>query len=166
MLKDAEKALFAEIGQTRQELLAARGGLFDAKKSGDQAKTEQAMAAFLPKSAKMQDLLQQLVKNQRDDIDAQAQAINQANNTGRMALIAFGLFALAAGFGLTIWLARTLTRPINQAVEVSDRIAALDLSERIDAHDNDETGHLLSSLQSMQESLKTLVTEFVIQPTA
>ncbi|MBP8190550.1 MAG: MCP four helix bundle domain-containing protein [Aquabacterium sp.] len=159
MLKDAEKALFAEIGQTRQELLAARGALFDAKKSGDQAKTEQAMAAFLPKSAKMQDLLQQLVKNQRDDIDAQAQAINQANNTGRMALIAFGLFALAAGFGLTIWLARTLTRPINQAVEVSDRIAALDLSERIDAHNNDETGHLLTSLQSMQESLKTLVTE-------
>ena len=43
---------------------------------------------------------------------------------------------------------------LSKAVEVSDRIAALDLSEQIDAHDKDETGHLLLSLKSMQDSVE------------
>ncbi|MDE2593733.1 MAG: MCP four helix bundle domain-containing protein [Burkholderiales bacterium] len=160
LVQDNERALYDEISQARQELLSARAKVFDAKKAGDTAKAQLALNnGFLPASNKMQALLQKLVQSQRDDIDTQANQIHTANSAGLAALIGFGLFALGAGVALTIWLARTLTRPIQQAAAVSDRIAALDLSERIESHDKDETGHLLQSLESMQESLKSLVTE-------
>ncbi len=155
-----EKELFEQIGEARKDMLRTRAAVFDAKKAGNTAVAEQALQnEFLPATAKLQDLVQQLVKRQRDDIDQQALSIQSANSTGRTALIVFGLFALCAGAALTLWLSRTLTQPLSKAVEVSDRIAALDLSEQIDAHDKDETGHLLLSLKSMQDSLKSLVAE-------
>ncbi len=160
LVRDSERAIYEEIGTARKELLSTRATVFEAKKAGDSAKAQLALNnGFLPASAKMQELLQKLVQTQRNDIDAQATQIDSANSTGLVALIAFGVFALGAGAALTIWLARTLTRPIQQAAAVSDRIAALDLSEHIESHDKDETGHLLQSLESMQESLKSLVTE-------
>ncbi|MGE5452330.1 MAG: methyl-accepting chemotaxis protein [Acidobacteriota bacterium] len=160
LVQNDERALYEEIGQARKELLSTRAAVFEAKKAGDSAKAQMALnSGFLPASNKMLDLLQKLLQSQRRDIDMQAAQIDSANNTGRLALMAFSLFALGAGAGLTIWLARTLTRPIQQAAAVSDRIAALDLSEHIESHGKDETGHLLQSLESMQASLKSLVTE-------
>ncbi len=51
------------------------------------------------------------------------------------------------------WLIRSITRPLAQAVQASDRIASGDLSGQIVVHSKDETGLLLGALQRMQQSL-------------
>jgi methyl-accepting chemotaxis protein len=65
------------------------------------------------------------------------------------------VLACAATIGIvaTLWLARGITRPLGMAVAVTERVAAGDLTGRIEAGGQDETGRLLSALQRMQASL-------------
>ena len=84
----------------------------------------------------------------------------QANQTYRSAvalMLILGTIAVAllAFFG---WLlVRSITRPLNQAVEVSRAVAAGDLSLEFEASGNSETGQLLSALKAMQTSLASVV---------
>ncbi|SAK89118.1 membrane protein [Caballeronia pedi] len=55
------------------------------------------------------------------------------------------------------WLARIVSRPLKQAVSVATRVAEGDLTARIAASSLDETGQLMASLKSMNESLSRLV---------
>jgi len=66
---------------------------------------------------------------------------------------------LAAGLGaFTAWLlARSVTVPLKQAMDASDRIAQGDLSVLIASDSGDELGQLLQSLARMQTSLGQVV---------
>ncbi|PWF41348.1 HAMP domain-containing protein [Massilia glaciei] len=63
----------------------------------------------------------------------------------------------AATFGMLI--ARSITRPLNQAVEVARRVAAGDLTSRVSGKSANETGQLLRSLQEMIDSLANIVSQ-------
>ncbi len=54
---------------------------------------------------------------------------------------------------------RAIVRPLDMAVRVANAIAEGDLTQRIDARSNDETGMLLSAMQRMSENLHKLVLE-------
>jgi len=69
--------------------------------------------------------------------------------------IAVAAFALASAIGFAV--TRSITVPISQAVEVARRVADRDLSVRVEASGNDETGQLLRALRAMTESLVTVV---------
>jgi methyl-accepting chemotaxis protein len=71
---------------------------------------------------------------------------------GVAAVLAIAMAIIAAA-----WLIRSITRPLSQADAAADRVAAGDLSGHIVVHSQDETGHLLSALQRMQQSLVTTV---------
>ena len=64
--------------------------------------------------------------------------------------IAIGLI-LAALLGFV--LIRAIVRPLNEAVEVANAVAAGDLSKKIEPKSNDETGQLLKALKSMNSNL-------------
>ncbi len=69
-----------------------------------------------------------------------------------LALVMAGLSAVLAW-----WITRSITVPINQAVEVAERVAAGDLGSVINSQSGDETGRLLAALRSMNESLTRIV---------
>jgi methyl-accepting chemotaxis protein len=56
---------------------------------------------------------------------------------------------------LAIIISNRVTRPINNAIDVAQRISSGDRAVRIITGQTDETGLLLKSLSSMQESIKT-----------
>lgn len=56
-----------------------------------------------------------------------------------------------------LWLVMSITRPLAQALQVAERVAAGDLTGEIVVTSRDETGHLLGALQRMQESLVNTV---------
>jgi methyl-accepting chemotaxis protein len=66
--------------------------------------------------------------------------------------------SLAVGVLGTLWLARGITRPLNSAVSVTERVAAGDLTAHIDTTGHDETGRLLAALARMQASLHDMAT--------
>ncbi len=73
-----------------------------------------------------------------------------------LVLIAFGILVCAAQAALLI---RLLQRGFASAMRVAERLAAGDLTMRIEAKSGDEIGHLLHSMQVMLDSLKHIVSE-------
>ena len=71
----------------------------------------------------------------------------------------FGLMVLALGFGvfLSILIVRSITKPMNKAIAIANAVAAGDLTTRIDARSNNETGKLLQALKQMNNNLIDLV---------
>jgi methyl-accepting chemotaxis protein len=160
MSRDEEKRLFAEIGEVRKSFLAARNAVFELKKAGDAVGSRKTLDdRYVPAATKYQEALQQLATLERQKIDDEGRAVQAANRSARLLLLAFGFGSLITGGLLSAWLARSITRPIQRAVDVANRIAGLDLTEKIESHDRDETGRLLKTLDSMQSSLKSLVTQ-------
>ena len=65
--------------------------------------------------------------------------------------------ALAVGIGMAWAIARSVMRPLRQAVAAATRIAATDLSQALGSERRDELGDLLRAIGRMQEALRTLV---------
>jgi methyl-accepting chemotaxis protein len=80
----------------------------------------------------------------------------QADALQRDVVIA-GAVAIGIAIFMAISIIRSITRPLAQAVEAADRVASGDLSGQIVVRSEDETGHLLSALQRMQQSLVNTV---------
>ena len=69
-------------------------------------------------------------------------------------VIAFSLFI---GVLLGVVITRSLTKPLAQAVDVSNRLAEGDLTVAIEVDSKDETGQLLRSMKVMLDQLKSVV---------
>jgi methyl-accepting chemotaxis protein len=74
----------------------------------------------------------------------------------RMVWILAGL-AIAIGVIVAIYLTRSITRPLKDAVTVADAMAAGDLTVDIKSSSKDETGQLLSSMNSMVSKLSEMI---------
>ncbi len=97
-------------------------------------------------------------------IDAQAQR-NKADQAAgiaqyeraRMWLVIVGVTALVLASGIGYLISRSITRPMNRAVQVARTVASGDLTSRIDVDSTDETGQLLAALKEMNASLQNIV---------
>ncbi|MEZ2296804.1 methyl-accepting chemotaxis protein [Variovorax sp. RCC_210] len=77
----------------------------------------------------------------------------------RTLMLSLGALAVLLGAAIAWFITRTITGPIGQAVEVAEKVAAGDISSRIDVHSKDETGRLMAALKAMNESLVRIVRE-------
>jgi methyl-accepting chemotaxis protein len=57
------------------------------------------------------------------------------------------------------WVTRSITRPLNEAVDVASAVAQGDLTIQIGETTRDETGKLLASLKAMNQNLHRIVSE-------
>src|SRR5690606_10387290 len=72
-----------------------------------------------------------------------------------------GVIALVFGSAiiLSILIVRSITRPVNEAVNVANAVASGDLTSRIDVTSNNETGRLMHALKQMNDNLVDLVSK-------
>lgn len=92
--------------------------------------------------------------DQADDMKRESDVLIQSS---KLTLIAGMVIAFVLAIGLGLLITRLITRPLSYAVAAAERIAAGDLTQRIDAGSQDETGQLLSSLGGMQVSLRNTI---------
>ncbi|MBG7620644.1 MCP four helix bundle domain-containing protein [Herbaspirillum sp. AP02] len=71
------------------------------------------------------------------------------------------LLAACIGLGMLLatWVARIVSRPLQDAMHVAKRVAEGDLTVEIKPAGADETGHLMRSLKAMNDSLLRIVTQ-------
>lgn len=72
-------------------------------------------------------------------------------------LVTGGLLLL--GVCMARWLVRTITQPLEQAVQVAERIGAGDLTVQAQTTRKDEFGELLEALDRMVQHLRAVVTD-------
>ncbi|MBX9936955.1 MAG: MCP four helix bundle domain-containing protein [Burkholderiaceae bacterium] len=88
--------------------------------------------------------------------DFQANAL-EVQQTGRNISIGVSVVFVVLGVLTGFFITRSLTVPIQQAVEVARTVAAGDLSHRFEVRGKNETAQLLQVLQEMQSSLGGVV---------
>ncbi len=85
-----------------------------------------------------------------DELEARADAL--VRTRALMVAVVFGLAAVSVLLGWAI--ARSVTRPIADAVQAAERVAAGDLDFPVDSRGRDEPARLAGSLERMQTNLR------------
>ncbi|MYM68709.1 HAMP domain-containing protein [Pseudoduganella sp. FT55W] len=98
-------------------------------------------------------------------IGAEAKRLSEtmaAENTAahRSAMLAMGitvLITLVVGVATVLWLIKSITVPLDEAVSVAQTVAGGDLSSEVRVNSSDEIGALLGALKLMQQNLSNIV---------
>ncbi|MDD3761243.1 MAG: methyl-accepting chemotaxis protein [Acidithiobacillus sp.] len=71
--------------------------------------------------------------------------------------VVIAVLAIIASILIAWGLSRSITRPLLEAVRVSERVAEGDLSVQVEARSKDETGRLMSAMQAMVQNLTQII---------
>ena len=86
-----------------------------------------------------------------------AQAVSDRSASSLQAIVAGAIFALVIGIVASIWITRSITRPLNAGLAVANQVAAGDLTAAIHVTSDDEFGALLGALKTMNGNLTHMV---------
>ena len=106
------------------------------------------------------DLLSQLHEMLKVLEEGANKAADQAQSTFKMArgaMIVLGLAAIVLGFLTAIFITRSITRPLDQAVKVARRIQQGDLTSEVKVTGQDELANLLRALKDMNQTLSQII---------
>ncbi|MBV4474967.1 methyl-accepting chemotaxis protein [Pseudomonas sp. COW3] len=110
-----------------------------------------------PQGTVLDKTLEQMIGLNQQGADAAAKAASASYQRALWIVTTIIVIALVAPLLLAWQLTRSITTPINQALDVARRIAAGDLSGRIVSSGKDEAAHLLEALAEMQNNLRSTI---------
>ncbi len=105
----------------------------------------------IKKAIDQQSALQKSIAMQKAD-----EAAATYNDTVRL-MWGLGVVALGLAAFVAWWITRSITGPVQRALEVANTVAAGDLTSRIEVTTRDEAGQLLQALKTMNENLARTV---------
>jgi methyl-accepting chemotaxis protein len=150
------KPLFDAVKDARAAYLMALDQVLRFLADG---KKEEAANLLLtgPTAARMGTAIGDLIAYESEQMESSRKQADATYRSARNMMSVVGLLALVFG-GCMAWLiARSITRPLNQALHIAQTVAAGDLTSRIDVNTRDETGQLLRALNDMNVSLQDIV---------
>ncbi|WP_295517063.1 methyl-accepting chemotaxis protein [uncultured Pseudomonas sp.] len=104
-------------------------------------------------------LMTELSKRKEQNASDANDLTDQLYARSRVMLI--GIIAIGVAFGVLLGflMSRSITRPLRAAVDVADRLAAGDLTQRIQAEGRDETAALLRAMDGMSQRLAQIISD-------
>lgn len=155
-----DKAALASVAAERTNILALNKQARQLKQAGDAAVfktfTEEKYLPSIGRYVASLESFVQLQQKQRDAAKLQARAAR--SQAFWLALMTQGI-VFALGIVLTFVLVRSITRPLKKAVELTEAIAAGDLTATSNDTRKDEFGHLLRSVSAMAARLRGVVSD-------
>ena len=153
-----EKEIFERFLALNDEFMRLHATMLSLSR---EMKKEEARALAVGPSAKvMTDMMVALDKLVAINTDGGARSSASADATyaaSRASLIGLLVGIVAVGMLLALWVARSVARPLVEAVGVARQVAAGDLTAHIVVQSQDETGQLMQALKDMNASLQNLV---------
>ena len=150
--------LFGQLKSFREPYALSRAELVKILRSG---KVDEATDYLLNQFQKPQldyfHAAEALIKYQEDlmrtdSAQMEADIANAVALTAGLTLVALGIALL-----ISVFITRSITAPVSQAVEIATSVSQGNLSTSIEVHGTDETGQLLTALKNMQTELVRLV---------
>jgi len=158
-LTEEEKVLATDFASKRKVWVDKASGLLERVKGGDYspallremlgALKSEAEAAFAAHDA--------LVSYQSTVAKQVFEQEEQTHRTGTILFIAIILGGLGISTTFSLYIVRSITRPITTAVGVAEAIANGNLNSRIPVGGGDEAGRLLTAFANMQTGLRAMV---------
>ncbi|MEO8016121.1 MAG: MCP four helix bundle domain-containing protein, partial [Polaromonas sp.] len=152
------KALLASFNEKRALYVASFGTVGKLLAEGRRDEADKLLIEqTLPALDRVQDTIIRIVELQKRMVDASGTDVNaRIASTGTLTIF-LGLLAVLMGSAFAWLITRSITRPMTQAVQVAQKVAAGDLTSRIEVSTQDETGQLLQALKDMNASLVGIV---------
>jgi len=107
----------------------------------------------------IQTALDKLFKISEEQAKAASAAIAENITTTQERVLSLEGIVLVAGLAFSFLITLNITRPLKQAVAVSNELAEGNLAVRIDVNSRDETGLLLAAMKNMVDKLSQIITE-------
>jgi methyl-accepting chemotaxis protein len=157
---EAGKKLIADAINLRKEFIADLDKFVDIARSG---KTEEATAHLLSEVRKSQldymTSINKLTDFQTELMNKAGEQADKAADQAATLILTLALTAFVIGIGFAIWVTRSITQPINEAVAAANALAEGDLTVRIDVQGKDEVGQLMAAMQAMVGKLGEIIGE-------
>lgn len=158
LLDEQSKALFKEQTQARAEYGESVKKFFERIAADGQA---EARVIYDGEMTRLQDkyyaLVDKMVKFQANEMSVKVANMVDEGGRAKTQMVFLSLFAISSAL-VTGWLiARSITRPIQEAVKVAEAVADGDLTHRLDTKGTDEVARLLRALGRMTNSLNRIV---------
>jgi two-component system sensor histidine kinase/response regulator len=146
-------ALIEKIKQARADYYDSFIAVADMVEAEDREVAEERMNRHaLPALNRLLGVINEMDQLQQHQVMASAARAQADINSSLMAMSLFGLAAVMVAVGFA-YSARSITRPLDEAIAIATRVAQGDLSMVIEATSKDETGELLRALKHMTVSL-------------
>jgi methyl-accepting chemotaxis protein len=159
-LDDTEKKLFDRIAEERKVALVSLVKVRDLKAAGDQpSAAEEVKVNLVPRVDTYVKSLQEfsdLQKSRYGTLNQGFQAERELNGWVARGLVGGLLVALILG---TMVLIRQIRQPLKEAIAVAEKIAAGDLSVKVEVDRGDEFGEMMRAIAHMQDQLVHLVAD-------
>ncbi|MES2128279.1 MAG: methyl-accepting chemotaxis protein [Pseudomonadota bacterium] len=154
------RELLAKIKESRARYGAHYDKVLQLQDGGDNAAASTlAFGAAYAEMHTLASLLRELVDMQAKAFEEEGAASARVFESARLQMLALAAIAIALGAALSVWITRSVTVPVHEAVAIARRVAAGDLASQIDVHGADETGQLLAALKDMNDALVKIVGE-------
>ncbi|MDB5991612.1 MAG: methyl-accepting chemotaxis protein [Herbaspirillum sp.] len=114
---------------------------------------------FVPNTKNFQDKVIEFLALQRKSIDETGRQITQLYENSLKLMVLLGALIVALGAVCAYLITRSITRPLNAAIQVAQTVAGGDLTSHIEVKTKDETGQLMQTLKDMNDSLLKVVGE-------
>ncbi|MBT3067190.1 methyl-accepting chemotaxis protein [Rhodoferax sp. U11-2br] len=151
---DEERKLYDAFVADWKVYLQMHEQLLDASRKNE---TERARAILDKESKPVYDsfsaTLMKLINYNHEGSVAEGKASDAADIFARNMMIGAALVGLVLALLAGFWLIRSIRGPLTQAVEAAGRVAAGDLTGKINITSQDETGLVLQALDRMQTAL-------------
>ncbi len=129
-------------------------------KNGEKEKAEQLLIADLePRLVLFIKAIDGLVVEQNHLLKLEGEEATADYETGFVVMMSMGLISIIVGFFAAFMVTRSITIPINEAVNMADKLATGDLDFIADTSRQDEVGLLLKSIYGAQQNIKTLIAQ-------
>lgn len=154
--KGKELLLFAEA--KRSEYLQARSELIKRIKAGDREATATYLFGdFQKPQMDYFDSVTKLANFQESLMNGDGEQAAASANYAIQVTVAINALAALVAAVTAFLISRSVTGPLNEAVQIATDVAAGDLTRRIEVATTDETGKLLEALKVMQVNLEKMV---------
>ena len=157
MQGEKEKAAYDSILEHRK---IARPQLKAVIQLVDEGKEEEAIAALKIAQASVDRWLvsaQDMVNLQKQIADTYNEDTQTESKSALNLIVGLAIAAIAIGTVLGLFITRSVTRPIREAIKITETVASGDLRGVIEVHSQDETGQLMQALKVMNDSLINIV---------
>ncbi len=153
------RAVLSRLRAARERQIPLYADIAERVKSDQPAAFERMTREDTPLWREMRVDLLETIKKRTEATEAVKQQMQAFSARIERWVLGVSLAALSIGIVLAFWLARSIVRPIHQAVEVIDHLANGHLDQRIDIQGRDETAHLLRAMNRMAERLSHVIRE-------
>ncbi|VAW84139.1 Methyl-accepting chemotaxis sensor/transducer protein [hydrothermal vent metagenome] len=127
---------------------------------GEREKAEKLLITDMePKLIHYINAVDKLVEKQNEMIIHEGKKATADYETGFMIMMSMGAMALLIGIAGAILVTRSITIPINDAVNMADKLAVGNLDFKADTSREDEVGLLLKSIDGAQQNIKKLISQ-------